>query len=94
MVNGVSETTVPTSLAELRSKPYAINVHKSAQEVQVYVACGNITPPGLPPRTGDGGSLRAGSLPQGALLGGAVALALALAGGCSPGGAGPDRRSR
>ena len=82
VVNGRSETTVATTLAELRSKPYALNVHKSAQESTVYVACGNITGPSLPPRTGDGGSLgsSAGHVLPATLLGAAL-LALALAAG-------------
>lgn len=62
LVNGTSETTVDVALAELTAKPYAINVHKSAQEASVYVACGNITAqapaattPSSAPRTGAGG---------------------------------------
>ncbi len=42
LANGKSETVVDVSLSELLSKPYAINAHKSAQEVSVYVTCGNI----------------------------------------------------
>jgi hypothetical protein len=42
VVDGNSETTVPTSLADLRKAAYAINVHKSAAEVQTYVSCGDI----------------------------------------------------
>ncbi len=40
--DGESSTTVPVSLAKLRSGQYAINVHKSADEIKTYVACGNI----------------------------------------------------
>lgn len=40
--DGKSSTTVPVSLDKLRSGQYAINVHKSADELQTYVACGNI----------------------------------------------------
>lgn len=42
LANGKSETVVDVSMSELLSKPYAINAHKSAQEVSVYVTCGNI----------------------------------------------------
>lgn len=43
VVNGVSETTLKVSLAELKEKlPLAINVHKSASEANKYVACGNL----------------------------------------------------
>ncbi|MCR4325344.1 MAG: CHRD domain-containing protein [Patescibacteria group bacterium] len=42
-VNGVSETTLAVSLdAILGQLPLALNVHKSAEEVSVYVACGDI----------------------------------------------------
>ena len=40
--DGKSSTTVPVSLDQLRSGQYAINVHKSADEIKSYVACGNI----------------------------------------------------
>lgn len=40
--NGKSSTTVPVSLDKLRSGQYAINVHKSADDLKTYVACGNI----------------------------------------------------
>lgn len=43
VVNGKSETTVNVTLAQLKtSLPFAINVHKSADEAQVYVACGDL----------------------------------------------------
>ncbi len=41
--NGRSVTVVPTSLETLLKGKYAINAHKSAKELGVYVACGNIT---------------------------------------------------
>jgi len=45
-VNGNSETVVDVSLAELKnSLPLSINVHKSAGEIGVYVACGDIVIP-------------------------------------------------
>jgi hypothetical protein len=38
-----SMTTVEVSLDDLLAEPYAINLHKSDQDVQTYVACGDIT---------------------------------------------------
>jgi hypothetical protein len=40
--DGKSETTVDVSLDKLRDGDYAINVHKSAADLETYVACGNI----------------------------------------------------
>ena len=41
--DGQSQFTVPgVTLADLQKGDYAINVHKSAKEASVYVACGNI----------------------------------------------------
>ncbi|WP_376791522.1 LPXTG cell wall anchor domain-containing protein [Thermoflexus sp.] len=48
--DGQSTSTVNVKLTDLLAKPFAINVHKSAQEVSVYVACGEIT--AVLPRTG------------------------------------------
>jgi hypothetical protein len=44
VVNGVSTTTVPgVTTAQLTGKTkYAINVHKSAAQITVYVSCGGI----------------------------------------------------
>lgn len=42
LVNGKSETTVNASLDDLEKGGFAINGHKSAQEVSTYVFCGNI----------------------------------------------------
>jgi hypothetical protein len=42
VVGGKSTTTVDRPLDELRDGDYAINVHKSADEVDVYVACGDM----------------------------------------------------
>ena len=41
--NGTSETTVDATADTLASGKYAINVHKSAQDMSTYVACGEIT---------------------------------------------------
>ncbi|MCO5220854.1 MAG: cupredoxin family copper-binding protein [Thermomicrobiales bacterium] len=38
----VSVTTVSSPLSDLLSSPYAINVHKSADEIGTYIACGVI----------------------------------------------------
>ncbi|MBI2098365.1 MAG: CHRD domain-containing protein [Candidatus Wildermuthbacteria bacterium] len=46
LVNGNSETLADVSLAELKAGlPLSINAHKSAEEVSVYVACGDILIP-------------------------------------------------
>jgi len=42
LINGKSEATVDVSLADLQKGGYAINGHKSAQEVSTYVYCGAI----------------------------------------------------
>jgi cytochrome c551/c552 len=42
LVNGKSETVVKASLDDLEKGGYAINGHKSAQEVKTYVFCGDI----------------------------------------------------
>jgi CHRD domain-containing protein len=43
VVNGSSETDVDISLDDLTLSSYAVNVHESAEEADVYVACGDIT---------------------------------------------------
>jgi hypothetical protein len=42
LVNGKSETVVNASLDELGKGGYAINGHKSAQQVSTYVFCGDL----------------------------------------------------
>ena len=42
VVDGKSTTTVPVKLDELMKGKNAINVHKSTDDIQTYVACGNI----------------------------------------------------
>jgi hypothetical protein len=37
-----STTTVPVSLDDLLSAPFAINVHESAEQIDIYIACGEI----------------------------------------------------
>ena len=43
VVDGKSTTEVSASLESLLSGKNAINVHKSKEEIKVYVSCGNIT---------------------------------------------------
>jgi len=44
VVSGRSETTINASLADLKAQlPLAINVHKSAAELGIYVSCGAIS---------------------------------------------------
>ncbi len=38
----VSETEIELGLADILAAPHAINVHESEQNIQNYVACGNI----------------------------------------------------
>lgn len=40
--NGLSETDVEVSLADLLASPYAVNLHESDTNLGVYVACGEI----------------------------------------------------
>jgi hypothetical protein len=42
VVNGKSETTVKASMDDLMKGGYAINGHKSGQDLKTYVFCGNI----------------------------------------------------
>lgn len=44
LTHGTSVTTVKNvSIAQLIARPYAINVHRSTDDLQSYVACGNIS---------------------------------------------------
>ena len=40
--NGRSVTVVPASIDAILKDRTAINVHKSASEIQIYVSCGNL----------------------------------------------------
>jgi hypothetical protein len=42
VVNGVSTTRVNASLADILAGPVAVNLHRSPQEAETYVACGDI----------------------------------------------------
>ena len=78
---GTSETTINTTVANLTSGQFAINIHKSPQEAAVYVACGNITmtagggAPAAAPRTGAGGMAESSTLPWLAAFAAMLALA-------------------
>jgi hypothetical protein len=63
VINGKSETVIEVDLHDLTGGTFALNVHKSAAEASVYVACGNVVAmtqheesPGMP-RTGAGDAL-------------------------------------
>lgn len=44
VVNGSSETTIDATMDDLKKGlPLALNVHKSADQMRVYTACGDIT---------------------------------------------------
>jgi LPXTG-motif cell wall-anchored protein len=51
VTNGSSNTTLQTTFQALAATPHAAHLHKSADEISVYVACADITPASLP-RTG------------------------------------------
>ncbi len=42
VAGGSSESMADVSLEELQNGDFAINVHKSADEIETYVACGDI----------------------------------------------------
>ena len=42
VVGGKSSTVLPVSVSTLASGAYAINVHKSAEDLKTYVACGDL----------------------------------------------------
>jgi hypothetical protein len=53
VTDGRSETVVDVPLSELLAGQFAINVHKSQEEISTYVACGEIRAQ-LAPATGAG----------------------------------------
>src|SRR3990170_3929334 len=55
VTDGKSTTTVNAALRDLLTGNLAVNVHRSAQEVSVYVSCGDIPAAAALPRTGDNG---------------------------------------
>ena len=57
--DGMSTTLVDVSLAELRAAPFAVNLHKSSDEIATYTACGNLmagAPPAPAPTGSDSGT--------------------------------------
>ncbi len=55
VANGASTSEVDATLQQLTSAPHAIHMHKSADELPVYVACADISAAGRPgtlPRSG------------------------------------------
>jgi hypothetical protein len=52
VTNGTSTTDVQTTIQALAATPHADHMHKSADELSVYVACADIAP-GTLPRTGE-----------------------------------------
>ncbi len=42
VVDGKSTSEVPVALAELRKGTFAVNVHKSTDDIKTYVSCGAI----------------------------------------------------
>jgi Cu/Zn superoxide dismutase len=75
VTNGTSTTEVDASLQQLTSTPHAIHMHKSPDELPVYVACADIRTAAQPatlPRSGGG--------PLGALAAGFAGLAIMAAG--------------
>ena len=51
VVDGKSTSEVPVDIKTLRAGGLAINVHKSADEIKTYVACGNIGKAGAAKKT-------------------------------------------
>lgn len=67
LVDGKSETTVDVSLQTLQSSQFAINGHKSAEEISVYVFCGDIPLAVTLPATGGASALSLVALALGLL---------------------------
>lgn len=64
VVGGASTTIVPVTLAALETGNYSINVHQSASNLGVYVACGTIPAPMNQPMNGSGGSMGTPATPS------------------------------
>ncbi|MCO5176434.1 MAG: LPXTG cell wall anchor domain-containing protein [Thermomicrobiales bacterium] len=79
IVDGHSETVVDVTIATLLASPFAVNVHKSAEEIDTYVACAEIvasTSGQVMPNTG--GGQNSDTLPIAAIAG---LVLIALGGG-------------
>jgi LPXTG-motif cell wall-anchored protein len=48
VTNGASSTDVASTYQALAASPHAVHMHKSVDEVSVYVACADIKPANLP----------------------------------------------
>lgn len=86
LVNGRSETTVDAPLSTLANGTHAINAHKSAAEVSVYVSCGNVQAMMMAGGDAMGAGSSMGPMPgtgngdQFIVLGGLALLAVGLTG--------------
>ena len=74
--NGASTTTVDGSLQALTASPHAIHMHKSPDELPVYVACADIRANAAPAAQG----ARPGTLPPAGIADTRTALATGLSG--------------
>lgn len=85
VVNGTSTTMVNVSLDTLTAGTFAINLHESAKNAGVYIACGDIkgtvaaattsaTPKAAPTTGGGGMATGEASLPLALILGAGVVL--------------------
>ena len=54
ITNGTSTSTINTALADIQTGGFAVNLHRSAADINTYVSCGNIAVAGATalPRTG------------------------------------------
>ena len=59
VTNGSSTTDLQTTIAALTASPHAVHMHKSTDELTVYVACADIKPAVLP-RTGQSDTTTSG----------------------------------
>ncbi|MBV9356135.1 MAG: hypothetical protein JO023_11485 [Chloroflexi bacterium] len=53
--NGSSTTDVDSTLQQLTATPHAVHLHKSPDELAIYVACADVMRPATLPRSGDPG---------------------------------------
>ncbi len=93
VTNGASVTDVEGTLQQVTAAPHAIHLHKSPEELPIYVACADITPAGqpVPGQPGEQSS----SLPRTGEATPSIGLATMLAGfGLAAGGAGYALRRR
>jgi hypothetical protein len=79
LTNGVSTTEVDATLDKLINAPYAVDLHKSPEELPIYVACGDVMAAAA--AAGMGGQAGApAQLPASGDAGAVIPLASALAG--------------